>query len=450
MPAGQTHYSIFPGGKSVSTMLAPMALAKVASRRDAEGMFGRCLMPDTKIHALEDAKPETAAGEIALFDFISHENMHLPFNEEYLRTLRAAYPADRIIFHAGAGHVANLAQRVQDMSGIVFKPCPRFDPPFGLSRHNPMGGRLAARACRAAMKGEIADRPLRLVTLLGVDANLYAVVGMKWPTVSRMPMHMILHGQLGDNMVWRSRNPAIRAYDLISEVKRPLPPSVRLIALELGVREAIAEIAPTNGSVVTFEHPVLVSEWGEDLPPTGDILNIGFLGNARRSKGFELFAHLARSAARPDLAFESVGIAAPDTAEVDMSGLSRRPTPTPLSRADYLAVTRNIDLVCLPLHGRAYDFTASGTLADAVAALKPLVAFRNRTLDAIVARYGPIGWLVESEAELFYLVQTLDRGVFMNARPEWVANLRAIREARRPETLAPRYRQLVDNTPRGV
>ncbi len=388
--------------------------------------------------------PATGPEEIALFDFISHPDMHLPFNEEYLRTLHAAWPADHIVFHACAGHVANLAPRVADLPNVTLKPCAPFAPPFGMSKHNPIGGRWAAHDCLRTMADELGGRPRRLVALLGVEANLYAVAGMRWPEISAAPLHMILHGQLGDNMVWRSRNPLNRTFDLISAVKRPLPPAVRLVAIELGVKEAIAEIAPVNHSVVTFEHPVLVSEWSEDSPPGDDALKIGFLGNARRSKGFEVFAGLARSAERPDLAFEAIGVAAPDTETVDMTGLARKPSPTPLSRTDYLAATRNIDLVCLPLHSRAYDFTASGTVADAVAALKPLVAFRNHTLDAIVARYGPIGWLVESEAELFYLIQTLDRTAFADARRVWVRNLRSMREARRPEALASRYRQLLD------
>jgi hypothetical protein len=114
-----------------------------------------------------------------------------------------------------------------------------------------------------------------------------------------------------------------------------------------------------------------------------------------------------------------------------------------MSRQDYIDAVRAIDLVCLPLHSRAYDFTASGTLADAVSALKPLVTFRNRAFDAIVKRYGPIGWLVESEAELFYLIQTLDRTAFLEARPQWVENLRKIREARHPEALAAGYAALL-------
>ena len=382
--------------------------------------------------------------DIALFDFISHETMHLPFNEEYLRVLRAAFPGDRIVFRARAGHVANLKPRVADLGGIDFERCEPMTPPFGLSSHNPLGGRLAARNCRRVMAEALGDRPLRLAALLGVDGNLYAAIGRHWPEVSPAPLHMILHGQLGDAMIWRSRNPIARATDIVSQIRRPLPPTVRMVALELGVREAIAELAPGNGSVVTLEHPILVSEWSEETPPADDgTLKIAFLGNARRSKGFELFATLARTSGREDLAFESIGIAAPDTDHLDVSALARKPSRTSMSRQDYLDAVRAIDLVCLPLHSRAYDFTASGTFADAVSALKPLIAFRNRTFDAIVAKYGPVGWLVESEAELLYLVSTLDPQAFAASRPEWAANLRRIREARRPEALAAGYAELV-------
>ena len=370
--------------------------------------------------------------------------MHLPFNEEYLRTLRAAFPSDRIVFHARAGHIANLRPRVADLPAIAFSPCESFSPPFGLSSHNPIGGNLAARRCLRAMIEAIGGRTLRLTSLLGVEGNLYSVVGQHWPKVSQSPLHMILHGQLGDAMIWRSRNPLARAFDLVSQVRHPLPRSVSLVALELGVAQAVAELAPANRSVVTLEHPILVSEWSEEAPPAdGSKLKIAFLGNARRSKGFEIFANLARTSGRTDLEFESIGIAAPDTDHLDVTALSRKPSRASMVRQEYLEAVRAIDLVCLPLHGRAYDFTASGTIADAVAALKPLIAFRSRTLKAIVARYGPIGWLVESEAELSHLISTLDRNEFAEMRPQWVRNLREMREARRPEALAAGYASLI-------
>lgn len=378
--------------------------------------------------------------EIALFDFISHETMHLPFNEAYLRVVRAAFPDDRIIFRARAGHIANLQPRVADLSGIAFEACAPLTIPFGLSSHNPLGGRLAARSCRHFMAMALDGRPTRLAVLLGVDGSLYAGIGLQWAGVSQAPLHMILHGQLGDAMIWRSRNPLVRANDLVSQIRHPLPPSVKLVALELGVAEAIADLAPANRSVITLEHPILTSEWSDEVPPADDgNLKIAFLGNARRSKGFEVFVNLARATERDEITFESIGVAAPDTDHLDVGVLTRVPSRASMSRQDYVDAVRAIDLVCLPLHSRAYDFTASGTLADAISALKPLIAFRNRTLDAIVERYGAIGWLVDSETELFYLVSTLDQRNFAEARPQWVENLRNIRAARRPEALAPGY-----------
>jgi hypothetical protein len=245
-------------------------------------------------------------------------------------------------------------------------------------------------------------------------------------------------------MIWRSRNPLARAFDLASQVRHSLPPSVKLVALELGVKEAIADLAPENRSVITLEHPILVSEWSKDRPPANrHKLKIAFLGNARRSKGFEIFAELARRSKRTDLEFDSIGVSAPDTDQLDIEALSRKPSRTAMAREDYLEAVRGIDLVCLPLHGRAYDFTASGTVADAVSALKPLIAFRSRTLDAITARYGPIGWLVESDVELFELVGALELQAFSDLRPKWVENLRKMREARRPEALAGAYAALI-------
>src|SRR5262249_23244980 len=106
---------------------------------------------------------------------------------------------------------------------------------------------------------------------------------------------------------------------------------------------------------------------------------------------------------------------------------------------NYVQALEEVDLVCLPLDSRAYDFTASGAVSDAIAALKPLIAFRTGTLEAISTRYGSIGWLVRNRDSLFELVQTLDAQEFVQRRPGWIDNLKAVREARTPQVLAKTY-----------
>jgi len=383
-----------------------------------------------------------------VFDFLSDEHVHLPFNEGYLRILRAAYPHDRMWFRGTKGHVERLAPRVADLADIALQPCKPFETPLGLSHHNPLAGRWAARRCLRLIAQESAGRPLRLIALLGFNASLLSVMGRGWSPSSSVSLHMILHSQLGEAMVWRSRNPFIRAGDLISQITRPLPPSVRVVALELGIKEAIADASPTiSPSIVTLEHPILRSEWAEDSPlaKVGKV-KIAFVGHARGAKGFDVFVQLAGRCSRNDIEFHAIGHSSPETDHLDISALARKPSKTPLLREEYLAALEEVDLVCLPLHSRAYDFTGSGTVSDAIAALKPLLVIRNRTIEALFDHYGPIGWLADGRDDLFELVRTLDPTEFGRQRSSWIGNLRAIREARRPEMLAESYAASISMT----
>jgi hypothetical protein len=386
--------------------------------------------------------------EIAVFDFLSDEHVHLPFNEGYLRILRAAYPHDRVWFRGAKGHVERLAPRVADLADIAFQPCKPFETRFGLSHHNPLAGRWAARRCLRHIAQESAGRPLRLIALLGFNASLLGVMGRGWSPRLSVSMHMILHSQLGEAMVWRSRNPLIRAGDLISQITTPLPTAVRIVALELGIKEAISDAAPTiSPSIVTLEHPILRSEWAENRPLAGvGKVKIAFVGHAREAKGFEVFVQLADRCSRNDIEFHAIGHSSPETDHLDTGALARKPSKTPLLREEYLAALEEVDLVCLPLHSRAYDFTGSGTVSDAIAALKPLIVIRNRTIEAVFDHYGPIGWLVDGRDDLFELVRTLDPTEFGRQRSRWIGNLRAIREARLPETLAESYAASISMT----
>jgi hypothetical protein len=229
--------------------------------------------------------------------------------------------------------------------------------------------------------------------------------------------------------------------DFVSQLERRLPPSMRLVVAEPGIADSIVELEPNLGhSLETVEHAILDSEWGEDRginDPSG--LRIGFLGQARWAKGFDVFVSLADATMRSDLEFHAIGLATSESRMLDLTSLACRPHEQQLDRGQYLAALQGIDLVCAPFQSQAYNFTASGTLSDAIAALKPVLALRNRVVNAIVAKYGPIGYAVGTTDELVHLVQTLDRADFQLRRPRWVENLRRIRQARRPEILASAY-----------
>ncbi|HSD39602.1 MAG TPA: hypothetical protein VLC92_19005 [Rhodocyclaceae bacterium] len=374
--------------------------------------------------------------EIVLFDFQSHASMHLNFNEGYIRSLRSAYPQDLIVFHACEGHVAELRSRLTDVMNVEFQEIESFKVPFGWSRHNPLGGRWAAWQCRQTMQVNLKSRAPRCVGLLGEDANLYAVIGRRWDRLHKAPLHMILHNHLGDAVRWRSRNPLIRNMDMVAQVQKPLPPNVRILALELGVKEAIAERFPAIlPAVRTLEHPSVVSEWPSDEDTQVGVdgpARIAFLGNASRTKGFNVFLSLAKACAGNGYEFHAIGI---DAGIHDgLEALARRPAKGGLARRDYIAALADMDFVCLPLSSVEYAFIASGSVTDAIAAAKPLLALRTRTLEGIFERYGPVGFLASTPEELIDYVR--NHGQYMrDNRALWVANMKKVRAARSPEAL---------------
>jgi hypothetical protein len=381
-------------------------------------------------------------GLIVVFDFLSHETMHLPFNEGYLRTLRAAYPHDEIVFHACAGHVANLSACFAPSDRISFQPVERFQAAFGLSRHNPLGGRIGAWRCWRAINAALAGRTPRLAAVLGVEANLLGVLRRVWP--ASVPLHLILHNHIAETVRWRSRNPVLRNFDLTAGLQSRLPPHIRLIALELGISEALAAYAPAMaGSIDELEHPILGGEWGETRTLAPDEpLRIGFLGHASASKGFDRFVAWATAHAGPRLEFHAIGIASPEALRMDQSALTRPATAGSVPRSEYVAALAPCHLVCLPL-SPTYDFVASGSVIDAIAGLKPILGVRNNSFAAMEAKYGEFGSIAPDDAALDRLMATLDRAWVLANQPMWDASLRRIRAARLPENLALGYRALL-------
>src|SRR5207302_1438318 len=102
-------------------------------------------------------------GEVAIFDLLSHADMHNAFNEGYIRTVQAAFPESAISFHACEGQVRHLSRHVADLDNVTLTPCPTFRTPFGLSRHNPVAGNWAASGCLRTIAAKITPGKTKLV-----------------------------------------------------------------------------------------------------------------------------------------------------------------------------------------------------------------------------------------------------------------------------------------------
>lgn len=379
---------------------------------------------------------------VVVFDFLSHAAMHLPFNEGYLRTVRAAFKDDAVLFCAKAEHIAALRPLLSDDPGIGFAEIDGFSVPYGLSRHNPIGGSMAAHACIRTMRQMLQDGEPRLVTVLGADANLYQALRREWTGPQKPWLHVVLHNHVAAAVQWRSRNPIVRAFDMRTVLQRPLPARMRLIALELGIADAVTRLAPKlAGAVDTLEHPILTKEWREPKAPHGS-LRIGFLGHASAAKGFDAFAAWAKRFAGAERSFHAIGLASPEARTMDLSGLATPPAAKSVPRDIYMSNLASCDLICLPL-SPSYDYVASGSVIDAIATLKPLFSVTNNSLRALAARYGEFGLLAPDMTALEATIGSLTCDSVAGQLPTWIQNLRSIRDARTPEALAGGYSALV-------
>lgn len=382
------------------------------------------------------------AMHILAFDFLSHGDMHHNFNEGYLRILRSGFPEDNIHFYASKEHVRNLAPHLDDVGDIKAHIVDRH---AALERTNPLNGwaeERNARRCVNTMSDALHGKSVRFIAVLGADAGLYAAVRKRWRDAAKPLLHIVLHGQLGLTFHWRTRNPLLRWFDLQAQMSRMLPPNVQLVALEVGIKEAVAAAFPLHQETLSvLEHPILVSEWRDDKC-IGHPLRIGFLGSIGPGKGFEDFAKLAMRAQSHDVRFELVGHST-EAAKYRDPNLPFEIPNRSLARQDYLRRLQSLSFVCALMNPNVYDFTGSGTICDAISALKPIIGIRNATLSAIFEAHGPIGRLFDKIEDLESYILRFSMDELEDDYDKWRQNLSNIRNARRPTVLAPAYRDLV-------
>ncbi|BCR04672.1 hypothetical protein DESUT3_17410 [Desulfuromonas versatilis] len=84
------------------------------------------------------------------------------------------------------------------------------------------------------------------------------------------------------------------------------------------------------------------------------------------------------------------------------------PSPDqPLSRAEFCTRAKAIDYALFFLDPAEYELRASGTLFDAFAFLKPIIAIENPFFDYYFRKMGDIGYLCKDYEEMKSVVQEL-------------------------------------------
>ncbi len=140
--------------------------------------------------------------------------------------------------------------------------------------------------------------------------------------------------------------------------------------------------------------------------------------------------------------FHVIGWLPPGNAGLDFSYLARPPSSTKIPRLDFLMALKSIDYVCMPYCSDLYKYSASGTLMDAVASAKPVLALRSPVLEDLQNRYGHIGEFADDITQLEFIIADLLIKKDTKRYSMQAATMQKIRIDRMPRNLCSHWRKI--------
>lgn len=309
-----------------------------------------------------------------------------------------------------------------------------------LVRVGPPGRVRLGRAMRQLAMLWAARRHTGCLLVLSSGPETFFVCRLLCLLCPRLQIAVVLHGNLESAVGWRSRDLRRRLFDYRAGLRVAMHPHIRLIVLEHAIQDAMQRHGvPGWDRTWVIPHPVIEREFrGEAGLGETASLALGFIGHAKQSKGFLDFLSLARWARLHGHPYRFVlaGFLAEAFPAADLEGVEC--PDTELSRATFLQAVSRIDYACLPFSPAVYEFTASGSLLDAVCALKPVIAIGFPALLDLVAEFGPLGFVCTDLGDMRTLLAEPARLMDKAAYAGFQANLRRLRESRLPSALAPR------------
>ena len=195
-----------------------------------------------------------------------------------------------------------------------------------------------------------------------------------------------------------------------------------------------------------LDHPLPPNEESVNTNGLDTPIHFGFLGLASASKGFPLFVQLAKAitAKYQDRAeFHAIGrLAREGNSTLELDALATRPGVARLSRMDFIEGLKKLHFIMFPHAEGRYSLSASGTMLDALAWEKPLIARRIPLFENMFRTHGDIGYLFHDDTELKDIVEHLVQRVDKSHYDRQVLNLRRARSSRTPTALAESYREI--------
>ena len=373
-----------------------------------------------------------AAPVVTIVEPTFSNGQHAPLNAALIQAVASSGAFRRIRFFAAPTQQRGVMALLPDRCRRLIE--------FESATIGPPGGVRLSRGIRQLALLWGSRRQTDFLLMLSSGPETFFVCRLLCLLRRHVRIAIILHGNLESAAGWRSRDPRRRLFDYRTGLGVAIHPNIRLIVLEPAIKRSMERHGiPGWERISVLPHPVDEAEFrGQVGLSNPSFLTLGFIGHAKRSKGFTEFLDLARHAKLHEQPYEFVlaGFLLEDFPADDLAAVAC--PSTELSRENFLDAVSTIDYACLPFDPKIYEFTASGSLLDAVCGLKPMIAVAFPALLDLVAEFGPLGFVCQNLESMRALLAEPARLLDEAAYAGFQGNLRRLRESRLPSALAQR------------
>jgi glycosyltransferase involved in cell wall biosynthesis len=386
---------------------------------------------------------------ILICDPICRAGEHVPFNSGMLEIIRRAFPDERVVFLGDQSHILQLKEQGNRsvVDPICWTPIPLPD------RHAKYSKRFYSEAKIIWKLTKILQRPANDILLFTtvMSSTLAALKLLSRFFHHDLTLQVVLHGYMGGVSGKRSRNPIRRLRDMKTALTMPGGSRIQYFVLETSIKEAMLKYLPSlHQRLEVIEH---------SIPPSEELLqaidlrlpaSFGFLGRAEKVRGFPTFLTLASEMTRKHqgkVEFHVIGRYPKRedfTNEADV--LTTKPAFERLERHEFIERARKLHFVVFPLSPEFYELSACGSLLDAIAWGKPVIARNIPILSNLFRKYGDIGYLFNDEMELKETIESIIQKPDDSHYKSQVQNMKQVREDRSAIALAQIYREICAKT----
>jgi len=385
---------------------------------------------------------------IVVSELFFNDGGHVPFNAGLLGVVRAAFPLEHVCFVGASGHIQELKKQADEalIKSIEWREITVL--PVGVSYFTRLIHDMKILLTLLRIIPEMASG--LLLVAHAPPATLVALKLLKCLKFRELKVQFVLHGQLGGVIGRRHRHPIRRFQEARTALTILGNDNLQYIVLEESLRTVLLKNLPAlEKKVHLLPHPLPPNEAESSAENLKTPIRFGFLGLARESKGFPVFVKLAQETVaqyRDQAEFHAIGRFLPldPCIVLEMDALATKPGMERLSRRNYINQVAQLHFIIFPHVTKSYQLTASGTLLDALAWAKPVLARRIALFEDMFLKYGDIGYLFSTDLELQSIVRMIVHEMDIARYHQQVLNIKRARCSRTSKTLSVDYRKICE------